>query len=124
MGSIAKYMTELGGEVHGVIPRALIRREIEFSNEGDEEVRDTTLNAAPNGEVNGEDIDQIKMREETFGKITTVESMHERKEFFAENGDAFVALPGGFGTLDELIEITTWVSLWQCRNDGREKAGC
>lgn len=37
-----------------------------------------------------------------------VESMHERKELMFERSDAFVVLPGGFGTLDELCEILTW----------------
>lgn len=45
-----------------------------------------------------------------IGSVTIVESMHERKEMMAANSDAFVALPGGFGTLDELVEIITWVS--------------
>lgn len=37
-----------------------------------------------------------------------VDSMHERKAMMAERADAFVALPGGFGTLDEFIEVVTW----------------
>lgn len=45
-----------------------------------------------------------------IGSVTIVESMHERKEMMAANSDAFVALPGGFGTLDELVEIITWVN--------------
>jgi uncharacterized protein (TIGR00730 family) len=40
-----------------------------------------------------------------------VESMHERKALMAELSDAFVALPGGLGTLDELFEIYTWAQL-------------
>jgi uncharacterized protein (TIGR00730 family) len=40
-----------------------------------------------------------------------VASMHERKEVMADLGDAFVALPGGFGTLDELAEALTWAQL-------------
>ena len=46
-----------------------------------------------------------------FSDITElhyVESMHERKEMMFERSDAFVILPGGFGTLDELCEILTW----------------
>jgi hypothetical protein len=37
--------------------------------------------------------------------------MHERKALMAELSEAFIALPGGLGTLDELIEITTWSQL-------------
>jgi uncharacterized protein (TIGR00730 family) len=40
-----------------------------------------------------------------------VQSMHERKALMAAHADAFVALPGGFGTLDELMEILTWKQL-------------
>ena len=40
-----------------------------------------------------------------------VESMHDRKALMAELSDAFIALPGGFGTLDELCEIATWALL-------------
>ena len=40
-----------------------------------------------------------------------VGSMHTRKALMAERADAFVALPGGFGTLDEFLEIVTWALL-------------
>ncbi len=43
--------------------------------------------------------------------LRVVASMHERKAMMAELSDAFVALPGGFGTLEEFFEITTWVQL-------------
>jgi len=41
-------------------------------------------------------------------ELHVVESMHERKALMAELADAFVALPGGIGTLEELIEVYTW----------------
>ena len=41
-------------------------------------------------------------------ELTYVESMHERKHIMFEKSDAFVILPGGFGTLDELCEVLTW----------------
>lgn len=41
--------------------------------------------------------------------VTT--TMHQRKEIMANRSDAFIAMPGGFGTLDELAEILTWAQL-------------
>jgi uncharacterized protein (TIGR00730 family) len=43
--------------------------------------------------------------------LRVVESMHERKALMAELSDAFMALPGGLGTLEELFEILTWAQL-------------
>ncbi len=43
--------------------------------------------------------------------LRVVESMHERKRLMADMSDAFIALPGGFGTLDEFCEILTWTQL-------------
>lgn len=43
--------------------------------------------------------------------LRVVESMHERKQLMSELSDAFVALPGGFGTFEEFFEIVTWVQL-------------
>ena len=44
-------------------------------------------------------------------ELHVVNSMHERKSMMAALSDAFIALPGGFGTLEELIEIVTWGQL-------------
>jgi len=44
-------------------------------------------------------------------ELHVVRTMHERKALQAERADAFVALPGGYGTLDEFIEIVTWAKL-------------
>jgi len=44
-------------------------------------------------------------------KLHVVRSMHERKSLMADLADAFVALPGGFGTLDEFCEVVTWTQL-------------
>ncbi len=43
--------------------------------------------------------------------LRVVESMHERKALMADLSDAFVALPGGVGTLEELVEVMTWTQL-------------
>jgi hypothetical protein len=44
-------------------------------------------------------------------ELHLVNSMHERKALMAKRSDAFIALPGGFGTFDELFEIITWGQL-------------
>nr|MBP9925553.1 TIGR00730 family Rossman fold protein [Cyclobacteriaceae bacterium] len=46
-----------------------------------------------------------------ISKLEVVGSMHERKRRMADLADAFIALPGGWGTLDELAEILTWKQL-------------
>jgi uncharacterized protein (TIGR00730 family) len=78
MGRLADAMLARGGEITGVIPRALMDREI-----GHRRVED----------------------------LRVVESMHERKALMAELADGFVALPGGIGTLEELVEVFTWSQL-------------
>ena len=44
-------------------------------------------------------------------ELHIVDSMHERKALMAELSDAFIAMPGGFGTIDEMFEIMTWNQL-------------
>jgi uncharacterized protein (TIGR00730 family) len=78
MGRLADASLEAGGEITGVIPRALVDKEI-----GHRDVAD----------------------------MRVVESMHERKALMGELADAFVALPGGLGTLEELFEVYTWSQL-------------
>lgn len=51
--------------------------------------------------------------EDEVTKMHFVDSMHERKQMMFDLSDAFVALPGGIGTLDETIEIMTWAQLGQ-----------
>ncbi len=48
---------------------------------------------------------------ERLTQLIIVENMHERKTKMFELGDAFIALPGGFGTLEELFEVVTWAQL-------------
>jgi uncharacterized protein (TIGR00730 family) len=83
MGALASTLVSLGGRVHGVIPAALVRKE--------------QMVGAP---VAGE-----------FGRMTVVQDMHARKAMMGKEADAFVALPGGFGTMEELFEIVTWNQL-------------
>ena len=53
----------------------------------------------------------IEVAHQHLSKLVLVETMHERKALMAQEADAFVALPGGFGTLDEFFEILTWAQL-------------
>lgn len=48
---------------------------------------------------------------EVYGELITVKTMHERKAKMARLSDGFIAMPGGFGTLDELFESITWGQL-------------
>jgi len=48
---------------------------------------------------------------ETVGEVRAVGDMHERKAEMARQSDAFIALPGGYGTLEELLEVITWAQL-------------
>ena len=53
----------------------------------------------------------VEVAHQGLTRLVVVETMHERKALMAEYADAFVALPGGFGTLDEFFEILTWRQL-------------
>lgn len=75
-------------------------------------IADAALEAG--GEVVGVIPDVIMDREIGHCGLTelcVVRTMHERKALMAERADAFVALPGGYGTMDEFIEIVTWAQL-------------
>jgi uncharacterized protein (TIGR00730 family) len=85
MGSVAEGVRSGGGRITAIIPSFLVNRE---SNEA-----------------------ALKM----FEDITVTETMHERKRRMFEEADAFVALPGGIGTVEEIVEIMTWAQLGQHR---------
>jgi len=78
MAVLADAVLDLGGKVHGVIPKFLEEREIAHTG---------------------------------LTELHIVPSMHARKSLMADLSDGFIALPGGFGTLEELIEIVTWGQL-------------
>uniref|UniRef100_A0A2P2JEM1 Cytokinin riboside 5'-monophosphate phosphoribohydrolase n=1 Tax=Rhizophora mucronata TaxID=61149 RepID=A0A2P2JEM1_RHIMU len=48
---------------------------------------------------------------QTVGQVRTVPDMHQRKAVMAREADAFIALPGGYGTMEELLEMITWSQL-------------
>ena len=78
MGVIADAVLAAGGHAIGVIPHALVARELAHR-------------ALPD--------------------LRVVNSMHERKATMAALADAFVAMPGGFGTFEEFCEVVTWTQL-------------
>ena len=69
---------------------------------------------AANGEVLGiipKSLREKEVHHNGLTELVIVGSMHERKAFMIEASDGFIALPGGFGTLDELFETLTWAQL-------------
>ncbi|XP_073306702.1 probable cytokinin riboside 5'-monophosphate phosphoribohydrolase LOGL10 [Primulina huaijiensis] len=53
----------------------------------------------------------IEITGEPVGEVRAVSGMHQRKAEMAKQADAFIALPGGYGTLEELLEVITWAQL-------------
>jgi uncharacterized protein (TIGR00730 family) len=78
MGVLADAVLRGGGKVVGVIPQALVERELAQAG---------------------------------LTRLEVVDTMHQRKARMADLADGFVALPGGYGTLDETFEILTWAQL-------------
>jgi len=69
---------------------------------------------AAGGEVIGvipERLDRWELGHDGVTELLVVDSMHARKMVMASLSDAFVALPGGWGTLEEILEVTTWTQL-------------
>ena len=81
MGAVAEGALKAGGKVTGIIPRFLINKE----------ATETAL--------------------DRLDELLITDNMHERKHKMFEKSDAFVALPGGIGTVEEIIEIMTWGQL-------------
>jgi uncharacterized protein (TIGR00730 family) len=75
-------------------------------------VADGALEAG--GEVIGvipEKLQALELAHSSLTQLIVVDTMHARKMKMAELSDAFVALPGGWGTLEEIFEVTTWTQL-------------
>jgi uncharacterized protein (TIGR00730 family) len=81
------------------------------------EVADATL--AAGGRVVGvipETLKKLEVGHLGLSELHVVPTMHVRKQMMAERADAFIALPGGIGTLEELYEVWTWRQLGYHRN--------
>ena len=112
VGSRPEYTA--AAEVLGV---ALARREVRLVYGGGQVglmgvVANSVL--AVGGEVVGvlpESLATKELAHPTLTEMRVVGSMHERKTSMADLADGFIALPGGYGTLDELCEILTWAQL-------------
>lgn len=66
------------------------------------------------GEVTGvipEFLDKVEITNHEVTELVQTKNMHERKTEMVQRSDAFIALPGGFGTLEELSEVMTWAQL-------------
>jgi len=75
-------------------------------------IADAVLRAG--GEAQGvipENLMALEVGHKGLTKLHVVPSMHERKALMADLSDAFIALPGGFGTLEEFCEVVTWTQL-------------
>ncbi|EON61687.1 hypothetical protein W97_00903 [Coniosporium apollinis CBS 100218] len=98
MGEVARTLVSLSGptSVHGIIPTALVKYE---------QNADTS------------DPTKHNIDEQIYGRTTVVKDMHTRKAMMATEvieggpGGGFVALSGGYGTLEELMEVVTWNQL-------------
>ena len=115
MGEIARTLVSLSGPqaVHGIIPRALVKV---AAKNGSRETSNGTAGAGKAAErVISEDEDEIP--ESEYGVTTIVPDMHMRKRLMATKvleggpGSGFVSLAGGFGTIEEVMEMTTWNQL-------------
>lgn len=83
MGVVARAVLTGGGNVVGVLPTALMSKELPVA----------------------------ESLAQAHGELILVETMHERKATMARLSDAYIVLPGGYGTLDELFEALTWNQL-------------
>jgi uncharacterized protein (TIGR00730 family) len=81
MGAVADGALRAGGKVTGIIPRFLMTKEA------------------------------TQAALQRLNELVVTENMHERKHIMFEKSDSFVALPGGIGTVEEIIEIMTWAQL-------------
>lgn len=128
MGELARTLVSLSGPqaVHGVIPRALIKVEDGYKNSAEPTPTESEAEEGKTQKGAGKAhertlpslMDKTTLLKETeYGITTIVPDMHTRKRLMATKvleggpGSGFVALAGGFGTIEEVMEMTTWNQL-------------
>ena len=118
MGEVARTLVALAGSdrVHGIIPRALIAHERSLLGGGPPSA--AAAEAAGTAAEGRDAADRAGTPDpNVYGRTTVVRDMHTRKQLMARHvlaggpGSGFVALSGGYGTLEELMEVTTWNQL-------------
>lgn len=118
MGEVARVLVSLSGPdaVHGIIPRALIKiAAVDGVRENQAIAESKDAGKAVERVVDAVEAEGIP--ESEYGRTTIVSDMHTRKRMMAEMvleggpGSGFVSLAGGFGTIEEIMEMTTWNQL-------------
>ncbi|MBA0733954.1 hypothetical protein Gogos_017915 [Gossypium gossypioides] len=105
MGLVSQEVHRGGGHVLGIIPKTLMSKEV-VSTPSPVLVKSLWEMMHKYGFVL---VKQITG--ETVGEVKPVTDMHQRKAEMARHSDCFIALPGGYGTLEELLEVITWAQL-------------
>lgn len=103
MGKIARATMgpNTDGKVLGVIPDALVAKERESSTQDfNEKIKESVDNHKGSTPISS-----------AYGETAVVPDMHTRKRLMANESNAFVAMPGGYGTLEEIMECITWSQL-------------
>lgn len=111
MGEIARATMgeNVDGFVHGIIPDALVARERTDESSPDAKNSVSSVNDEIRKSVENHNGSTPLSHE--YGVTTIVPDMHTRKRLMATESDAFVAMPGGYGTLEEIMECITWSQL-------------
>ncbi|XP_021611095.1 cytokinin riboside 5'-monophosphate phosphoribohydrolase LOG5 isoform X1 [Manihot esculenta] len=113
MGLVSQAVHQGGGNVLGIIPRTLMSKEVQslisdFLCSNHSYFFQFVISKARYVFTYGL---ETQITGETVGEVKPVADMHQRKAEMARHSDCFIALPGGYGTLEELLEVITWAQL-------------
>ncbi|KAK8554039.1 hypothetical protein V6N12_031017 [Hibiscus sabdariffa] len=104
MGLVSQAVHDGGRHVLGVIPRTLMPTVSSVSIPESAVFLNIIIAIETYGVL-------LQIIGEAVGEVRAVSDMHQRKAEMARQADAFIALPGGYGTLEELLEVITWAQL-------------